>query len=103
MAEQIRVNYEALNEMENKFAQLADDVQAMANKIKSLDNSLRQGGWIGRGSDAFYAEMDDLVMPAISRLRQAFDEGGQALNRIARIFGEAEEEAQSGFANQESS
>jgi WXG100 family type VII secretion target len=102
MAEQVRVNYETLNEMESKFARLADDVQAVASKIKSLDNNLRQGGWVGRGSDAFYAEMDDLVMPAISRLRQALDEGGQTLNRIARIFGEAEEEAQSGFVNQES-
>ena len=98
MAEQVRVNYETLNEMESKFAQLADDVQAMANKIKSLDSSLRQGGWVGRGSDAFYSEMDGLVMPAIARLRRALDEGGQALNRVARIFGEAEEEGQGGFA-----
>jgi WXG100 family type VII secretion target len=103
VAEQVRVNYETLDEMESKFTQLADDVQAMANKIKSLDSNLRQGGWVGRGSDAFYAEMDDLVMPAVARLRQALDEGGQTLNRLARIFGEAEEEAQSGFATQESS
>jgi WXG100 family type VII secretion target len=99
MADQIQVNYEVLNEMENKFVQLAEGVQEMATKIKSRDNSLRQGGWIGRGSDAFYAEMDDLVMPAIARLRRALDEGGQALNRMARIFDEAEQEAQSGFAN----
>ena len=99
MPDQIQVNYEVLNEMENKFVQLADEVQEMANKIKSRDNSLRQGGWIGRGSDAFYAEMDDLVMPAIARLKRALDEGGQALNRMARIFDEAEQEGQSGFAN----
>jgi WXG100 family type VII secretion target len=85
--------------MENKFVQMADVVQELANKIKSGDNSLRQGGWVGRGSDAFYSEMDSLVMPAIARLQRALEEGGQALNRIARIFDEAEEEARSGFAN----
>jgi WXG100 family type VII secretion target len=98
MADRIQVNYEVLNEMENRFAQLANEVQDMAAKIKSRDNSLRQGGWIGRGSDAFYNEMDDLVMPAIGRLREALEEGGQALNRVARVFGEAEEEGQGGFA-----
>ena len=98
MAEQIQVNYEALEQIENKFAQLANEVQEMAGKIKSRDNNLRQGGWVGRGSDAFYREMDDLVMPAIGRLREALQEGGQALNRVARIFGEAEEEGQGGFA-----
>jgi WXG100 family type VII secretion target len=97
MAEQVQVNYEVLNEMENKFVQLANEVQDMAGKIKSRDTNLRQGGWIGRGSDAFYSEMDDLVMPAIGRLREALEEGGQALNRVARIFGEAEEEGQGGF------
>ena len=97
MAEQIQVNYEALQQIENRFVQLSNEVQDMAAKIKTQETALQRGGWIGRGSDAFYNEMDDLVMPAIGRLERALEEGGQALNRIARIFGEAEEEAQSGI------
>jgi WXG100 family type VII secretion target len=69
----------------------------MAAKIKRQEATLQQGGWIGRGSDAFYAEMDDLVLPAIGRLGQALEEGGQVLNRVARLFGEAEESSQGGF------
>jgi WXG100 family type VII secretion target len=98
MADQIRANYEVLNEMENRFARLANEVQDMAGKIKARETALRQGGWIGRGSDAFYNEMDDLVMPAIGRLGNALQEGGQALNRVARLLSEAEEEGQGGFA-----
>ena len=98
MAERIRVNYEALNKIQQEFAQLANDVRDMAGRIKTQDANLRQGGWIGRGSEAFYAEMDDLVMPAIGRLGQALEEGGQALGRVANVLGQAEEEAQSGFS-----
>jgi WXG100 family type VII secretion target len=97
MAEQVQVNYEALQQIENKFVQLANEVQDVAAKIKTREAALRGGGWIGRGSDAFYSEMDDLVMPAVGRLGQALEEGGQALNRIARIFAESEDEARSGF------
>jgi WXG100 family type VII secretion target len=103
MAEQVQANYEALNQIENRFEQLANEVQNMAARIKTQDSALRRGGWIGRGSDAFYSEMDDLVMPAVSRLGRALEEGGQAVNRIARIFSEAEEEAQSGFGNSQPS
>jgi WXG100 family type VII secretion target len=98
MAEQIQVEYEVLSQIENRFVQLATDVQDMAAKIKTQQAALQQGGWIGRGSDAFYTEMDDLVMPAIGRLDQALEEAGQVLNRVARIFNEAEEESRGGFA-----
>ena len=97
MAEQIQVNYEALSQIENRFVQLANDVQDMAAKIKRQEATLQRGGWIGRGSDAFYTEMDDLVLPAIGRLSKALEEGGQVLNRVARLFSEAEDEGQSGF------
>ena len=94
---QIRVNYEALSQVENRFVQLASDVQDMAAKIKTQETALRRGGWVGRGSEAFYSEMDDLTLPAISRLGRALDEAGQAINRVARIFSTAEEESQGGF------
>ena len=97
MAEQIRVNYETLQQIENRFVQLENQVQDMEGKIKTHVAALQQGGWIGRGSDAFYAEMGDSVLPAIGRLGRALEEGGQAVNRVARVFSESEEEARSGF------
>ena len=98
MAEQVQVNYEVLEQIEKRFAQLASEVQDVGRKISRQQNALRQGGWIGRGSDAFFAEMDDLVLPAIGRLGEALKEGGQVLGRVADLFNEAEESAQGGFA-----
>ena len=51
MAEQVQANYETLEQIENKFAQLANEVQDMGRKIARQQTTLRRGGWVGAGSD----------------------------------------------------
>jgi WXG100 family type VII secretion target len=97
MAEQVQANYDSLNQLQQRFAQLANDVQEMEGRIRRQEGTLRQGGWVGRGSQAFFTEMEDLVIPAIGRLQNALEEGGQVLGRVASLFAEAEDEAQGGF------
>ncbi|MCB0202723.1 MAG: WXG100 family type VII secretion target, partial [Anaerolineae bacterium] len=56
-----------------------------------------KGGWEGRGSNAFFSEMQGEVLPAVNRLRQAMQEASRITRQIAQTVKQAEEEASSPF------
>ena len=69
----------------------------MGHSIGVQIQALRQDGWQGLGSDAFYGEMNEKVAPGIRKLREALEEASQEMAKIASIFGEAEETARAGL------
>lgn len=91
MADTIQVQYEELTQIQRKFNQLSDDVSQVSKNLSNKVETLRDDGWQGRGSDAFYNEVSDEVMPAIKRLLQALNRAGVTTNQIASTFNEAEE------------
>jgi WXG100 family type VII secretion target len=97
MAETIQVEYEVLTQAKNKFTQLMDEITQMSNSINGKAEALRQDGWQGRGSDAFYNEMNDRVTPALGRLHQALEQASSTTNQIAEVYHEADESAQQGI------
>ena len=97
MADEIRADYEELEQIATRFANQSQAVEQMLQKVRSSMDKLENGGWIGRGSDAFFAEMNSEVLPATQRLQQALDEASRATKDIVQTVQDAEEEAGSRF------
>lgn len=97
MTERIEANYEQLEQVSTRFSQQADEVERLMQNVRGCVDNLEGGGWIGRGAEAFFREMNDEVMPAINRLCQALQQGSQATSQISNIVSTAEEEASSRF------
>jgi WXG100 family type VII secretion target len=97
MADQIVVNYDVLIQVQRKLDQLAGEILETGRNIGAKTQALRQDGWQGRGSDAFYAEMNDKIAPGITGLREALEEASGVMGRIVQAFREADESARTGF------
>lgn len=97
MSVPVVVDYENLTRVRKRFLDIGNDVAAASKRIASQAQVLRDTGWEGEGSDAFYTELSDEVMPALLRLVQALGEASTAIDRIAQIYREAEVESRSGF------
>jgi WXG100 family type VII secretion target len=92
-AKHIRVDFDALKQIARSFGRGSDDTRNMLRKLKQNVSGLQSGDWIGVGADKFYQEMESDVIPAISRLGKAMDSGANAINQVAKIMEEADEEA----------
>ncbi|MEW5987100.1 MAG: WXG100 family type VII secretion target [Chloroflexota bacterium] len=97
MNEKIQATYEELDSVAKLFAQQADAIGKTLQSVQGAMDSLQGGGWIGRGADAFFAEMSDEVLPAVQRLGQALEQGGQTTQQISATVAQAEDEASSRF------
>lgn len=97
MADEIRADYDRLEQVANQFANQSQAVGQMLQKVRGSMDPLEGGGWIGRGSDAFFAEMNDEVLPASQRLQEALDEASRVTKQIIQTVKQAEEEASSPF------
>lgn len=96
MADEIRADYEQLEQVASQFSNQAQAIQQMSQNIRNSMQNL-QDGWIGRGSDAFFAEMQSEVLPATQRLQDALDEASQVTKAIIQCVQQADEEASSPF------
>ncbi|MGB1248991.1 MAG: WXG100 family type VII secretion target [Candidatus Promineifilaceae bacterium] len=102
MSNLIRVNYEELEQIAGKFSQEAERTQQTLASISVTMNQLREEGWIGRGSESFFHEMDELVVPAMRRLIEALSETGSMTLRTRSVMADAEDVASTEFATDES-
>lgn len=97
MSDEIRADYEHLEQVSARMLGQSKAVHELLNMVRSRMDPLESGSWIGRGSDAFFAEMNGEVLPASQRLQQALEEAGQVTRQIAQTMRQAEEEASSPF------
>jgi WXG100 family type VII secretion target len=95
MANQVIVDYEALQRAASAFEQQSMEIQNMLNSMNAQIDVLRGGEWIGTGASAFYDEMDSLLLPAVQRLIAALQEGSSITNQTLAQFQQADEETQS--------
>jgi len=100
MSDEIRADYEQLEQVASQFASQAEAIQEMLQTVRSSMDKLEDDGWIGRGSDAFFGEMHDEVLPAVLRLYDALMDGSQVTKDIVQTMQEAEEDASSPFRAQ---
>lgn len=97
MSEQIQADYQQLEQVAGKFSQQAQSIAQMIQSVKASMSKLENGGWIGRGSQAFFAEMNNKVLPATQRLQSALSEASRVTKDISNTVKQAEDEASSPF------
>ncbi|MCC6976464.1 MAG: WXG100 family type VII secretion target [Anaerolineae bacterium] len=93
VAQRIQGDYDRLQEILKVFMHHADMTVALTVQVEGLVEQLQGGAWRGVGAEAFYAEMGDLILPAMRRLEDALQFAGEKTGKIHHILREAEEEA----------
>lgn len=101
MAEIIQVDYEQLRAIAAHFQAQAQATGELRGRMENALSPLRDGGWIGLGADAFFAEMDGKVMPGVQRLQEALEEAAAVTRQIVEVFNGADEEAAGPFRGEE--
>ncbi|HEY0607060.1 MAG TPA: WXG100 family type VII secretion target [Herpetosiphonaceae bacterium] len=89
----IQAKYEDLAGVARRLAQQSQAAADLRSRITRSTKALEQGGWIGRGSTAFFAEMNSVVFPALQRLILALEEARAVTLQASEIMRIAEEEA----------
>lgn len=97
MSDEIRADYDRLEQVAGKFANQAQAIQQMLQQVRGSMDPLEGGGWIGKGSDSFFNEMNSEVLPANERLQQALEEADRVTKQIVQTVKQAEEDASSPF------
>lgn len=95
-AEEIRADYDQLAQVANRFNQQSQQIQQMTQNVQRSMETLRSG-WEGRGSQAFFNEMQGKVLPGVNRLHQAMAQASRTTQQIAQTVRQAEEEASAPF------
>jgi WXG100 family type VII secretion target len=98
MTDEIRADYEEMEQIATRFSTQSQAIQQMLQKVRSSMEKLENGDWIGRGSDAFFNEMNSDILPAVQRLVEALEEGSRSTKDIAQTVQQAEEEASARFS-----
>lgn len=96
-AEVIQTKYEELDAIARRFAQQAQANRTLHQRVQRDVGALRSGGWEGRGSAAFFAEMEQKVFPIMARLTEALAAAQATTLQVKAIIQQAEEEAASVF------
>jgi len=87
----IRSDYDQLKSVGSGWRQQEEKTKQTIGKLKGVIEELKGGDWIGTGADAFYQEMESLVMPGMNRLQNAMAEASSVTNQISQIYREAED------------
>ena len=92
---QIRIDHDQMGQIGQVFSTQNSAIAGVNKRIKSAQETLQNGDWIGRGGDAFFKEMEGEINPAMKRLEQAMEEAARVTKQIGQIMNEAEEESSS--------
>lgn len=93
----IQAQYEELANVASRFGGQAEASQQLITQVRQSMQPLQGGGWQGRGSAAFFAEMNGEVLPAMQRLAAALDQSRAVTLQMRDLVREAEEEASRPF------
>jgi len=93
MGEKSEVDYEKMGQFAKKFNSEADSINQLLAAMSGQAEHLSSQDWIGKGSDKFRDEMNDLVIPAMKRLVEALNAAGAVSDAIAKIYRNAEDQA----------
>lgn len=93
MSVEIRIEYDQMQQVTTRFANQAQAIAEMLQQVRSSMQNLQNGGWIGRGANAFFTEMEEKVLPATERLQQRLMDGSRVSQTVTVTIRQAEEEA----------
>ncbi|MCB0191785.1 MAG: WXG100 family type VII secretion target [Anaerolineae bacterium] len=89
----IQADYEQLEDIARQFTGQGESTEALLKNIRNKFEQLENGGWIGRGADAFFKEMNGELLPAITRMGAALELASKTTLEINNIVRQSEEEA----------
>jgi WXG100 family type VII secretion target len=92
MADQTKVDYEALQAASQAFKQQADQIKRVESTLKSKAQGIRST-WIGKGANEFQKEFEGPITKTYDNLVNALNEGGKVLGDLSKMFQQAEQEA----------
>lgn len=96
MNDTIQADYEALQVIARRFGAQGESTDALRQRTREMMERLRDG-WQGRGSEAFFAEMEQETLPAVQRLAAALREADRVTHQVADLLRRAEQEASRPF------
>ena len=82
MSNTIQADYEQLESIAGNFGKEADNSTAMTARVRKSYEDLKNGGWLGRGAEAFFNEMDSEILPALERFFAALEKGQSVTQQI---------------------
>ncbi len=99
-ADIIQVKYDESEAIARRFGQSAQAQVALEQRMRRSVQRLQDGGWEGRGSAAFYAEMSEKVFPAMQRLVDALRQAQKVTLQISQALQAAEADAARPFRSE---
>jgi WXG100 family type VII secretion target len=97
MADKTALDYQQLQDIVSKLTAEADDLSALLTQTSSQVENLHGNGWVGRGSDQFYSDVEDKVLPSMNKLVGALRSSGDTINKIVAVYKGAEQTALNPF------
>lgn len=97
MTDEIRVDYDLMDEMKRTFEQGREQLQDTMSEMQSLANALEDGALLGRGGEAFTEAIRTKLCPAISRLTDKFEELAGDIEAATQFARAADRNAASQF------
>lgn len=89
----IRSDQDELAQIGQTFSKASSAIAGVNRKIKSSQDTLEGGDWIGKGATAFFKEMNSDVFPAMKRLESAMSEAARITKQVAKLMKQAEDDA----------
>ena len=97
MGDLIEVDSEKLGQVHKKFTEQAEAFANTLRDVRAKLEPLQNGGWKGDAGDAFFKEMNDVVLPSSTRLQKAFIEAAATTKRVGDTANKAEQDAVNAF------
>jgi WXG100 family type VII secretion target len=88
----IRADYAALDKIANDFNSSHNNIQSRLSRIISMRDRL-EAGFVGEAASAFFAELNDEVIPRVVALIDTLDNGAESIRTISTTLHDAEETA----------
>lgn len=98
MADKTELNYEQMKGFVKTFKTEGDEILALAKDTATRADALHGGGWVGKGADKFFEEMNGEIIPAMNRLAQALNTAADIAQKVSDTYDQAEEETQGYFS-----
>ncbi len=95
-AEVVQSQYEDLKKIADRFGRQAEAQKQLQQRVARSMSAL-QSGWQGKGSAAFFGEMNGKVLPVMKRMEDALRQAQVETNAIGQLIKVAEEDASAPF------
>jgi WXG100 family type VII secretion target len=92
----VRLNYDELRTIVNNFRDEGEDIIQLHAALRDRVRDLHKD-WEGEGSEKFFGEMENELLPALSRLSKALFFAQDTLQRITKIIQESDEDTKGFF------